>query len=140
VIFQEIFIGKIVVEMNHLADFLKKVELPLHLITYFILIVIIAYGQTVSDKIKSYGPNVLFRLFAFGAVVAISILISPLHALLAALIIALFVSFTPGYNTESFENTKVMAKKKHRWYDEEVLSENPTLIQSDRVLTLAPNT
>ena len=126
--------------MKHLAEFLKKVEVPLHFISYVLLVVVIAYEQTLSDKIKSYGPNVLFRLLAFGAVVAISMLISPLHALLAALIVVLFVSFTPGYNTESFENTKLMAKKKHRWYDEEVLSENPTLIQSDRVVTLAPNT
>lgn len=126
--------------MKHLAEFLKKVELPLHFISYVLLVVIIAYEQTISDKIKSYGPNILFRLLAFGSIVAISNLISPLHALLAALIVVLFVSFTPGYNTESFENTKLMAKKKHRWYDEEVLSENPTLIQSDRVITLAPNT
>ena len=126
--------------MKHLAEFLKKVEMPLHFISYVLLVVLIAYEQTLSDNIKSYGPNVLFRLLAFGVVIAISNLISPLHALLAALIVVLFVSFTPGYNTEAFENTKLMAKKKHRWYDEEVLSENPTLIQSDRVVTLAPNT
>jgi uncharacterized membrane protein YoaK (UPF0700 family) len=126
--------------MNHLVEFLKKLEVPLHFITYLLLVLLIVYEQTLSDKMKSYGPNVLFRLLAFISVVAISVLISPLHALLAALIVVLFVSFTPGYNTESFENTKLMAKNKHRWYDEEVLSENPTLIQSDRVITLAPNT
>lgn len=139
-IFQEIFIGKIVVEMNHLAEFLKKLEVPIHLLAYVILGLIIIYQQNMSDSIKSYGPNILFRLLAFGLVVVISNVISPLHGLLAALILVLFVSFTPGYNTESFENTKVMAKKIHRWYDEKVLSENPTLIQSDRVITQAPNT
>jgi len=139
VIFQEIFIGKIVVEMNHLAEFLKKLEMPLHLLAYVILVIIIIYQQNMSNSIKSYGPNLFFRLLAFGLVIAISHLISPLHGLLAALILVLFVSFTPGYNTESFENTKVMAKKIHRWYDEKVLSENPTLIQSDRVITQAPN-
>ena len=125
--------------MNHLAEFLKKLEMPLHLLAYVILVIIIIYQQNMSNSIKSYGPNLFFRLLAFGLVIAISHLISPLHGLLAALILVLFVSFTPGYNTESFENTKVMAKKIHRWYDEKVLSENPTLIQSDRVITQAPN-
>ena len=126
--------------MNHLTEFLKKLEMPLHLLAYLILVIIIIYQHALSDSIKSYSPNLLFRLLAFGLVVAISHLISPLHGLLAALILVLFVSFTPGYNTESFENTKIMAKKNHRWYDEKVLSENPTLIQSDRVVTQAPNT
>jgi hypothetical protein len=140
VIFQEIFIAKIVVEMNHLVEFLKKLEMPIHIAAYVILGILIIYQQTILDSVKSYSPNLFFRLFAFGLVVAISNLITPLHGLLAALVLVLFISFTPGYNTESFENTKVMAKKKHRWYDEELLSENPTLIQSDRVITQAPNT
>ena len=142
-IFKETLLAKIVVEMapkvNHLTEFFKKIEFPIHLIAYIILGVVIAYEQQVSDSLKSYGPNPFFRIISFIILLAVALLISPLHALLLALVIVLFVSFTPGYNTEGYEDTQLLTKKKHRWFDEEVLSENPIIIQSERVVTQAPN-
>lgn len=125
---------------NHLAEFLKKIEFPLHLIAYVLIGLAILYEQQIPDNLKSYGPNPLYRIIAFGTIIGVSLLISPLHALLVALIVVLYVSFTPGYNTEGYEDTKVVNKRKHKWYDEIVLSENPVLLQNDKVVTQAPNT
>ena len=135
----------------HLEEFYKKWEAPLHLLAYLVLLIALVNEQMLPDNLKKFGPSPIYRIVAFGVILAIANFVSPLHALLAALIVVLYVSFTPGYateqtisqtgNTESFEDTQVMSKKqKHRWFDEEVLKENPTLIQSERVITQAPNT
>lgn len=127
-------------KVNHVLDFYKKIEMPLHLMLYIILVVAILNVQHIPDALKSYGPNPIYRVFAFATVLGIGYLVSPLHALLAALFVALYISFTPGYNTEGYEDTQYMDSKKKKWYDEKVLSENPILIQSDRAITRAPNT
>lgn len=125
---------------NHLVEFFKRIEFPLHIIAYILLCLAILYEQQIPDNLKSYGPNPIYRILAFGIIIGIALLISPLHALLIALIVVLYVSSTPGCNTEGYEDTKIVAKKKHKWYDEEVLSENPVLLQNDKVVTQAPNT
>ena len=126
-------------KVNHLTEFFKKIEYPIHLVAYIILAILLAYEQQIPDSFKSYGPNPLFRIVVFIAVIVIGVLISPLHALLLALIVVLFISFTPGYTNEGYEDTQILTKKKQRWFDEQVLSENPILIQSERVITQAPN-
>jgi len=127
-------------KVNHVFDFYKKIEMPLHFILYIVLVVAILNVQHIPDALKSYGPNPVYRVLAFATVLGIGHLISPLHAFLAALFVALYISFTPGYNTEGYEDTQYMDSKKKKWYDEKVLSENPILIQSDRAITQAPNT
>ena len=127
-------------KVNHVLDFYKKIEMPLHLMMYIVLIVAILNVQQIPDTLKSYGPNPIYRVLAFAAVLGIGHLVSPLHALLAALFVALYISFTPGYNTEGYEDTQYMDSKKHRWYDEKTLKENPSLMQSSRAITQAPNT
>jgi len=125
----------------HVEEFYKKWEMPLHLLAYLVLLVALINEQMLPDSVKAFGPNPIYRIVAFGVIVAIAKFLSPLHALLAALVVVLYVSFTPGYAAENFEDTQVLSKnKKHRWFDEEVLSENPILIQSERVVTQAPNT
>jgi hypothetical protein len=125
---------------NHLLDFYKKIEYGLHTMLYIGLIVAIIYGQQIPDSIKVYGPNPLYRIIAFILVLAVTLYISPIHGLLLALVIVLYVSFTPGSNGEGYQNSLVTARNQRRWFDEEVLGENPVAYQNDRVTTQAPNT
>jgi hypothetical protein len=125
---------------NHLLDFYKKIEYGLHTLLYIVLIVAIIYGQQIPDSIKVYGPNPLYRIIAFILVLAVTLYISPIHGLLLALVIVLYVSFTPGSNGEGYQNSLVTARNQRRWFDEEVLGENPVAYQNDRVTTQAPNT
>lgn len=128
---------------NHLLDFYKKIEFSFHALLYIGLIVAIIYGQQIPDSIKVYGPNPLYRIIAFILVLAVTIYISPIHGLLVALVVLLYVSFTPGHNGEGYQNTQnslMTARKQRRWFDEEVLGENPVAYQTDRVITQAPNT
>jgi hypothetical protein len=123
---------------NHFLEFYKKVEYPLHGLLYLILMTGIIYGQKIPDSIKAYGPNPIYRIFAFMIVLAVSKYISVFHAILLALIILLHVSFTPGL--EGYENSLGTARKQRRWFDEQVLGENPVAYQNDKVITQAPNT
>ena len=128
---------------NHFLDFYKKLEFSFHILFYIGLITTIIYIPQIPDNIKMYGPNPIYRIIAFILVLAVSLYISPIHALLLALIVVLYVSFTPGSNGEGYQNTQnslVTARKQRRWFDEEVLGENPVAYQNDKVITQAPNT
>ena len=50
--------------------------------------------------------------------------------------VVLYVSFSPGVN-ESFEDLRMVARKERRWYDEEVIGENPRLMETEKVRTQA---
>ena len=122
---------------NHFLEFYKKVEYPIHGILYLILITAIIYGNQIPDSIKAFGPNPIYRVFAFILVLAVSKYISVFHAMLLALLILLHISFTPGL--EGYENSLMTARKQRRWFDEEVLGEKPMAYQNDKVITQAPN-
>jgi hypothetical protein len=125
---------------NHLLEFYKKIEFPFHTLLYIALIVAIIYGQQIPDSIKVYGPNPIYRILAFVLVLAVTKYISPYLGLLLALVIVLYVSYTPGSNGEGYQNSLIAARNQRRWFDEEILGENPTSYQNDRVTTQAPNT
>ena len=122
---------------NHFLEFYKKVEYPIHGILYLILMTAIIYGNQIPDSIKAFGPNPIYRVFAFILVLAVSKYISVFHAMLLALLILLHISFTPGL--EGYENSLMTARKQRRWFDEEVLGEKPMAYQNDKVITQAPN-
>lgn len=124
---------------NHLLEFYKKIEFPFHTLLYIALIVAIIYGHQIPDSIKVYGPNPIYRILAFILVLAVTKYISPFHGLLLALVIVLYVSFTPGSNGEGYQNSLIAARNQKRWFDEQVLGENPRSYQNDKVTTQAPN-
>jgi len=124
---------------NHFLDFYKKLEFPFHILLYTALIISIIYIPQIPDNIKMYGSNPLYRIIAFILVLVLTLYISPIHGLLLALVVLLYVSFTPGKN-EGYQNSLVTARKQKRWFDEEVLEENPVAYQNDKVTTQAPNT
>jgi hypothetical protein len=121
---------------NHVKELYEKFLTPIHVILYFILAIPILYVSQIPDEYKKYGGNVFVRVILFGLVVIINNYISYIHALLFAMFVVLYVSFSPGVN-ESFEDLRMVARKERRWYDEEVIGENPRLMETEKVRTQA---
>jgi len=121
---------------NHVKELYEKFLTPIHVILYFILAIPIIYVSQIPDEFKKYGNNIFVRVILFGLVVLINNYISYIHALLFAMFVVLYVSFSPGVN-ESFEDLRMVARKERRWYDEEVIGENPRLMETEKVRTQA---
>jgi hypothetical protein len=121
---------------NHVKELYEKFLTPIHVILYFIFAIPILYVSQIPDEYKKYGSNVFVRVILFGLVVLINNYISYIHALLFAMFAVLYVSFSPGVN-ESFEDLRMVARKERRWYDEEVIGENPRLMETEKVRTQA---
>ena len=120
---------------THIADLYGKFQSPIHNILYVIFITAIVYVSQIPVYYKKYGNNLLVRALLFGIIVLVNNYISYIHALLVALFVVLFISFTPGI--ESFEDLRIVAKKEQRWYDEQVLGEDPELMETEKVQTQA---
>jgi len=120
----------------HVKELYEKFLTPIHVVLYFILAIPILYVSQIPDEYKKYGGNVFVRVILFGLVVIINNYISYIHALLFAMFVVLYVSFSPGVN-ESFEDLRMVARKERRWYDEEVIGENPRLMETEKVRTQA---
>ena len=73
-----------------------------------------------------------------------------MHGLLLALFVLLYTSLTPGRGTsEGYETVKIVEAKKskskaklesspvpkHRWGDELIFDERPTIVENDNVVT-----
>ena len=121
---------------NNIAELYEKFLQPIHISLYIVLMVSIIYVSQVPEKYKKYSSNLLVRGSLFGAIVLMNNYISYMHALLLALFVVLFLSFSPGF-IENFEDIKKIAKKEHRWYDEIVLGEKPNTLETDKVNTQA---
>jgi len=120
---------------KHFLELFKKFENPIHIVFYIILFVAIIYVKEIPEKYKHYGNNVFLRLIFFGLVIALSY-VSFAHGMLFAIFAVLYLSFTPGMK-ESFEDLRIVAKKKQRWFDEQVIGENPELMETEKVKTEA---
>lgn len=144
---EEILCNKILLESrmvsslkNHALDLYYKFETPIHIILYVILITSIIYVKEIPDEYKYYGNNVLLRFVLFAAVLGLCKYVSYVHALLLALFIVLYISFTPGFK-ESFQNqTKKKVDCSRPWWDEIILGTCESELDNENVNTLAPGT
>ena len=121
---------------NNIFELYEKFLQPIHISLYIVLMISIIHVSQVPEKYKKYGNNIFVRAALFGSIVLMNNYISYMHALLLALFIVLFLSFSPGF-IEKFEDVKKIAKKEHRWYDEKVLGEEPDTLETDKVNTEA---
>ena len=121
---------------NHLFDFIEKFKIHVHIFLYVILILSVAYVNTIPSNYKYYGSNPFVRLLFFGITLFICKYVSFIHSLLFALFVCLYISFTPGYK-ESFENLRIVARNERRWLDERILGEDPELMENEKVRTEA---
>lgn len=121
---------------NHMVDLYQKLLTPIHIIFYLLLITAITYVGQIPPQYKHYGNNIFVRAMLFGFIVLVNNYISYLHALLFAIFVLLYVSYTPGF-IERFENLRIVARNERRWWDETVLGEDPELVETERVHTQA---
>ena len=120
----------------HVTELFEKFQLPIHVLLYVILLTMIVYVSQIPHSFRKYSNNIIVRTLLFGLVLLINNYVSYSHALLFALFVILFISFSPGF-VEKFENLRIIAQKEHRWYDERVLGEDPELMETERVNTEA---
>lgn len=125
---------------KHITDLYDKFNTPIHVVVYVILITAIVYVNQIPEKYKYYGNNVILRLVFFGLVLAICEYVSYVHALLFAMFVVLYISFTPGFR-EAFQNqTKKSVNCNRPWWDEIVLGVCESEVDNENVTTLAPGT
>ena len=125
---------------KHITDLYDKFNTPIHVVVYVILITAIVYVNQIPEKYKYYGNNVILRLVLFGLVLAICEYVSYVHALLFAMFVVLYISFTPGFR-EAFQNqTKKSVNCNRPWWDEIVLGVCESEVDNENVTTLAPGT
>jgi hypothetical protein len=121
---------------SSVKDLYEKFLTPIHIILYFVFAIPIIFVAQIPDEYKKYGSNILVRIILFGLIVLVNNYISYIHALMFAMFVILYVSFTPGIK-ESFEDLRIVARKEKRWYDEQVIGENPKLMETEKVRTEA---
>jgi hypothetical protein len=123
---------------KHVSELYNKFETPIHVVLYILLFVIIIYVKDIPSQYKYYGNNVLLRIVLFGLILAITQYVSFVHGMLFAMFVVLYISFTPGIKgSEAFEDLRIVAKKEQRWYDEQVLGEDPEFMETEKVKTEA---
>jgi len=125
---------------THVSDLYVKFMTPIHIVLYVVLMTAIVYVNQIPDRYKYYGNNVLLRLVLFGTALAICEYVSYIHAMLFAMFVVLYVSFTPGFR-EAFQNqTKKTVDCSRPWWDEIILGVCESEVDSENVTTLAPGT
>ena len=123
---------------KHVSELYNKFETPIHIVLYIFLFVIIIYVKDIPSQYKYYGNSVLLRIVLFGLILAITQYVSFVHGMLFAMFVVLYISFTPGIKgSEAFEDLRIVAKKEQRWYDEQVLGEDPEFMETEKVKTEA---
>ena len=125
---------------KHITDLYDKFNTPIHVVVYVILITAIVYVNQIPEKYKYYGNNVILRLVFFGLVLAICEYVSYVHALLFAMFVVLYISFTPGFREAFQKQTKKSVNCNRPWWDEIVLGVCESEVDNENVTTLAPGT
>ena len=118
------------------VELYKKFESPIHIVLYGVLCIFIIFVSYIPKTYTKFSSNIFLRAFFFAAIVLVNNYVTYIHALLLALFVVLFLSFSPGF-LESFEDLRIIAKKEYRWYDEQVLGEDPELMETEKVQTQA---
>lgn len=121
---------------SNVSELYEKFLTPIHIILYFVFAIPILFVAQIPDEYKSYGSNTFVRVLLFGLILIVNKYISYIHALMFAMFVVLYVSFAPGIK-ESFEDLRIVARKEKRWFDEQVIGENPRLMETEKVRTEA---
>lgn len=134
-----------------LTDFSQKQKVQFDIVFGLILLLGIVFANEVAVHIRNQLDTFIGRLLAFGLVILVTDQIGWLHGILLALFFALVLSFstTPRdipsrppakKTTEGFAPDyalRLVPPKKHRWWVEEVMKENPVGIEDEKVNTMA---
>ncbi len=132
-----------------LSDFSEKQRYQVDLLLAILLILGIVFIHEIGLHVRNQLDTLLGRLFAFGLLVLVTDQVSVLHGILLAILLALILSQStstrpggtlPPKKVEGFApdfQLKLVPPKKHKWWIEEVMKENPIGIEDDKVRTSA---
>jgi len=127
---------------EHIIDIIKKYAQPLNVYIGIALVLAITYVGQIPDSVTYRANTAIGRFFLFWLTVIVADTYSWVYALLMALFTVLIISAAPRTLHEGFQdnasNTDIkLVTKKHRWWNEEILNENPLGIEDDKVKTAA---
>jgi hypothetical protein len=130
-----------------LSDFSQKQKYQVDFFFALLLILGIVFVHEIGIHIRNQLDTFLGRLFAFGLLVLVTDQFSVIHGILLAIFLALILSQStntrPGpvsKQPEGFSSDlqlRLVPSKKHRWWVEELMKENPIGIEDEKVNTMA---
>jgi hypothetical protein len=132
-----------------LSDFTQKQKYQVDFFLAVLLILGIVFVHEIGLHIRNQLDTLLGRLFAFGLLILVTEQIGVLHGILLAIFLALVLSQSTNARTNSKPSLKqtegfapdfqlrLVPPKKHKWWIEEVMKENPIGIEDEKVNTSA---
>lgn len=131
---------------QYIIDQIKQIDSPDKIVFGFVLIFIIAFSDRFSDTLMNNLSIILRHPVGLGGgffiILGITHYVGWIYGLLAVIV---FVLLAKGHrlsheNDVTVEQFSDLVKKKtqgHRWFVEKVMNENPKMIETDRVETVA---
>jgi hypothetical protein len=132
-----------VVDSIHMI--LAKLDSPARLIYGFILVLLIVYSPVFPTDYRTFADSFLGRVFGIAIVYGVTEGLGWVYGLLTAMAFLLILNGAPRYGLsfmEGFDGGGSVSEKTaithgKRWFVERVLGENPSKIDTDRVMTQA---
>ena len=121
---------------SHALDLYEKFSLPIQIILYVVFIIPVLFVGQIPKEYRGYANNIIVKIILFGLIILVNNYISYIHALLFAMFVVLYISLNPG-SSEAFEDLRIVARKERRWFDEQVIGEDPKLMETEKVRTEA---
>jgi hypothetical protein len=127
---------------EHIIDIIKKYAQPLNVYIGIALVLGITYVGQIPDSVTYRANTMLGRVILFFLTILVADTYSWIYALLMALFTVLIISAAPrtlyeGFKDDASDMDVKLVTKKQRWWNEEVLNENPLGIEDDKVKTAA---
>jgi len=132
--------------VQYLIDQIKQIDSPDKVVFGFVLIFIIAFSENFSDSLMN-DLSIILRhpiglAIGFFVIIGIAGYVGWIYGLLAVIV---FILVAKGHKLSNERDVTVeqfsdLVKKKtqgHRWFIEKVMNEDPQVIETDRVETVA---
>jgi hypothetical protein len=127
---------------DHLFDIFSKYKSPFEVVTVFFIATLVVFLDKVPIEIRIQADSFLGRSFLLLLITSITMLFGWPLGIVSALAAALFIGaggVHPITKTEGFapDLSVRMVPDKKKWFIEEVLGENPLMIEDQTVRTFA---
>jgi|UniRef100_A0A6C0DBE3 hypothetical protein len=118
----------------HLLDFATKFSEQVNFFVLIFLVLTIVFVKQIPLQLRKWSGTLFGRTFLFILTILVAKYYSWRNGLLVAILTLLLLSLSPRTLAEGFHaNTPI--DKKHKWFVESTLGENPEEIDETEVLT-----
>lgn len=131
---------------QHIIDQIKTIDSPDKVVFGFVLVFIIAFSEQLSDGLLNNLSIVLRHpiglSIGFFVILGITGYVGWIYGLLAVIVFVLIakghkLSHESDVTVEQFSDLVKKRAQGHRWFIERVMNEDPKIIETDRVETVA---